>query len=164
MSVPNQNQLAEAIRRGRLTAEEEAQLREHLFRHPEERASWEDELSLNHCLRQIPDAPVSSNFTARVVQRALQENRERPSRARRVWRWLVVEHWLPKAATLAAVLCLGGLGYHQHQLTTRREVAQTLARMAVTGNSLELLRNFDAIQGLTVVPRDVDRELIAALQ
>jgi hypothetical protein len=164
MRLRDENGLADAVRRGKLTTGKEAQLHIYLATHPEERASWDDELSLNHLLGQVPDAPISSNFTARVLELAAQDNLRSSSPQPRFWRWLVAGHWAPKLATMAAAVCLSLLGYHQHQLTTRKEVARTLATMAVTGNSLELLENFDAIQRLTQVPRNVDRDLIAALQ
>jgi anti-sigma factor RsiW len=164
MSLPDQNRPLEAVWRGRLTAEQEAQLRAHFTSHPEDRASWEDELSLNHLLRQAPDAPLASNFTAQVLQAVAQSQNPCSAGLPEWLRRLALEHWLLKTATLAAALCLGAFGYHEHQLSVRKEAAQTLATMALAGNSLELLQNFDAIQRLAVVPQDVDRKLIAALQ
>src|ERR1019366_6668277 len=93
MRLPDENRLADAVRRGRLTTDQEAQLHNYLATHPEERASWEDDLSLNHLLRQVPDAPISSNFTAQVLQLAAQENRGRSSPQPRFWRWLMAGHW-----------------------------------------------------------------------
>jgi anti-sigma factor RsiW len=163
MSLPDQNKLADAIRRGKFSVGEEAQVQAYLANHPEDRASWEEDLSLNQLLRQAPDAPISSNFTARVLQMARATQRQAGG-TKRAWRHWLLDGWIPKVATAAVIMGIGLLSYHQHQLTARREMARTLATMATAGNSLELLQNFDAIQRLTQVPPDVDRDLIAALQ
>jgi len=162
MSLPEDNKLAESVRRGRLTADEEAQLHVYLSAHPGERAAWEEELNLNQLLRHVPTAPVSSNFTRRVLDAARRES-QAPAQVVGWQRWWL-RGWAPKLATSTVDICLGLLTYHEHQLAGRKEVAQTLATMAGAGNSLELLQNFDAIERLNQVPRDVDRDLIAALQ
>ncbi|MHC1765996.1 MAG: anti-sigma factor [Verrucomicrobiia bacterium] len=163
MSLPEDNRLAEALTRGQLTTAEQAEADAFLARHPECRAEWEEELSLSGLLRQVPDVPVSSNFTARVID-ACHQSERRPARARAVGTgW---SRWLPRFAAGTAALGLAVLSYYQHQLAERRELAQNLAEVAQLpgGASIELLQDFEAIQKLNYVPTDVDRELIAALQ
>ena len=85
---PIYNRLRELSWRRELTAAEEAELRAWLAAHPEAQADWEAEAGLNEALRQLPDAPVPSNFTARVLQAVEREAalRERRRGARwRVW-------------------------------------------------------------------------------
>jgi anti-sigma factor RsiW len=163
MSLPDENRLAEALCRGKFTPDEDAQLRAYLATHPEDHADWEEELSLNYLLDQAPNAPVSSNFTARVMQAAAQARPCRGSALANLWRRWAGQHWIPRTATIAATVVLGLFAYHQHQVNVRQEVARTLAAM-VTGNSLDVLQNFDEIERLAQVPHDVERDLIAALQ
>lgn len=164
MSLPEDNRLAEALKRGQFTPAEQAEADAFLARHPECRAEWEEELSLSSLLRQVPDVPVSSNFTARVMD-ACRQSERRTAKARGAFGhgW---SRWLPRFAAGTAALGLAVLSYHQHQLAERRELAQNLVEVARLpgGTSIELLQNFEAIQKLNYVPADVDRELIAALQ
>ena len=60
--------LREASWRRKLTPEEEQQLRLWLAAHPEAEAEWEAETALNEKLAALPEVPVSSNFTARVLE------------------------------------------------------------------------------------------------
>src|SRR5438105_4922672 len=130
MSLADQNKLADALRRGRLTVAEETELQAYLASHPELRAGWEEELSLNQLLRQVPDAPVSSNFTRRVVQAVHQEFEGRSRAERGLWSRLVLVHWAPKLAIGAAAISLGVFSYHEHQLATRRELARNLVEIS----------------------------------
>jgi anti-sigma factor RsiW len=164
MSVPEENRLVDAVRRGRLSSDEEEQLQGFLAANPEQRALWEEEINLNQLLRQMPDVSLSSNFTARVVQRARGEREVRSRGPWGFWQRLVLGHWMPKAATVAALVGVGLLTYHQQQATARKEMARTLASLTLPANSVELLENFDAIQRLAQVPHEDDRDLIAALQ
>ena len=164
MSLSDERKLVEALERGKLTAAQEAEAEAFLAEHPERRAEWDEELNLNHLLRQISDVPISSNFTARVLEAVRRDAQPRSEGAG--WRRLVTLGWMPKLTVAACVACAGLFLYHQHQLAERQELAQNLAEMSrlTSGPAIELLQNFDAIQRLNQVPADVDRELIAALQ
>ena len=167
MSLPDPTRLSEAVQRGRLTAQESAQLQQYLAAHPEEQTSWEEELSLNDLLRQIPDVPVSSNFTSQVLQAVRAEKRAGSTELGAGWRALWARHWLPKLATSLSVLAIGALAYHYHQeATVRQELARNLAEISEHsgGATIELLQNFDAIQRLGQVQPNTDKDLIAALQ
>src|SRR4051812_4743501 len=51
-----------------LTAEEEASLERWLAAHPVARTQWEEERALSRAIHSLPDVPVSSNFSSRVLQ------------------------------------------------------------------------------------------------
>src|SRR5207244_6508374 len=68
MNDPVYDPLSEVSWRRKLTTSEELQLRAWLAAHPEAQADWEDEARLNEMLGLLPDAPVASNFTNRVLQ------------------------------------------------------------------------------------------------
>src|SRR3954469_6162170 len=98
MNDPLENQLREAAWRRNLTPEEQASLRAWLAAHPDAARDWEQDHRLTAILAGLPPAPVSSNFTARVLQ-AIDRDTAASARRRPVpwsWRWLV-----PKA-TLAS--------------------------------------------------------------
>jgi len=98
---PVDQKLRELNWRRELTAAERAELRTWLAAHPEAQADWQTEAALSKFLARLPDAPVPSNFTARVLQAVERETRtsERaPQRAR--W-WHV---FLPRAAVAASVV------------------------------------------------------------
>jgi anti-sigma factor RsiW len=168
MSHPDLNTLLDALRRDGLTPEQDAELQILLASHPEHRTVFEEEAGLNHLLRQIPDAPLSSNFTAQVLESARRLCPARPRWTPAVWRASVARYWLPRLATAAAIVCFGFFSFQHHrQAVARQRLARDLAEEISklnAGASLELLRNFDAIQRLNQVPPDVDRRLIAALQ
>ncbi len=67
MNDPLFNKLREASWRRPLTASEEAELRAWLAAHPEARAEWESDTALNDLLSRVPNAPVPTNFTTRVL-------------------------------------------------------------------------------------------------
>src|SRR5438067_2362092 len=82
--------------RRKLTPAEEAELRAWLAVHPEARAEWEAEIALTNTLvRSLPDVPVASNFTARVLQAV---DRETAAREPRLPGWQPWKRWLPRVA------------------------------------------------------------------
>ncbi len=117
---------------------------------------------LRELLSRLPDAPVASNFTARVMQAvALEESR----RARR---WNFIPNWrafLPRAAVATAVILFAGLTLQHHELAARRATfAKNAALVAETPMpSVDALKNFDAIRRMSQ-PARADDELLALLQ
>src|ERR1043166_4926015 len=102
MTESDYNQLREQSWRRKLSPNEEAELRAWLAAHPEAQADWETEAGLTEVLNRLPNAPVPSNFTARVLQNiecdAAAEVRKRvPGR-----NWFL-RSWLAKAAAIAVV-------------------------------------------------------------
>lgn len=148
-----------------------------LKQHPAMIAEWELETSLNAALRNLRPAPLSSNFTSQVI-RAVEKGSPRKLEAS-FWRsWRRV--FLPRLAIASVLVGIAFLSYRHHELTLRRELAQTVADVssitilpavakapsAAAGASvpsIEMLVNFEEIQSLNQIPY-VDDELLAALQ
>jgi anti-sigma factor RsiW len=163
MNETEYRELMEASWRRPLTAAEEARLQAWLADHPEAQALWESELSLNHLLEQLPDVPVASNFTARVVQAA---QREAAQPAARSFLQLVRQWLLPRRATgvawAALAVCVTWFAVHQAESNTKARRASELvviSRTAVLSDPV-VVEDFDAIQRL---PYAEDEELFAVL-
>jgi hypothetical protein len=167
MMDPQHKRLAEKVLRGRsLTPAEEAQLGSALAQRPGEWHALQEEQGLNRLLHNLADAPLSSNFTAQVMEAV-----QRPETPLGYTPWaglrrLLFDRWAPKVAVASLVLCLGLFSYQQYRWAARKELAQSVAAMSeITGlPAVEMLQDFEAIQRLAQVPRDGDAELIAALQ
>jgi anti-sigma factor RsiW len=156
------SKLRELSWRRKLTETEAAELRARLAADPGARADWEVESALNAALDRLPEAPVPSNFTARVMQ-AVEREAARP----RAWSWNWNWHELvPRVAVATAVLLIGGLALHQNAVHSQR-VALVKSVALVAGNqpvpSPEALENFDAIRRMSR-PQHADDELLALMQ
>ena len=114
-------------------------------------------------LKRLPDAPVASNFTARLLA-AIDLAEARPARRWHFnWNWPA---WLPRLTVTAAVVLFVGLTFHHYELTSRRTtLAQNVALVAEAQPlpSVDVLNNFEAIQRLGQ-PAHADEELLALLQ
>jgi hypothetical protein len=153
---PIPNPLRELIWRRQLTDAERAELRAQ----PATQADWELESRLTEGLDRLPDTPVPSNFTARVLQALEREEvRSRPTLWHWSWRMLV-----PRLAVGVAVMGIAGLTYQRYEFDQRSELARNVALLAGAQPlpSVEALKNFNAIQRMSQ-PR-ADEELIALLQ
>lgn len=143
-----------------LTAAEQAALRQWLAAAPDARPDWELDAALTRALQRLPDAPVASNFTARVVQAVQLE--ARPT-GRFAWRPL---RWLPRLAfAIALAAVVGGFGLHQYRRANREQLAHSVAAFTEvrTVPSPEILADFDAIYRLSPAPA-ADTELIALMK
>jgi anti-sigma factor RsiW len=142
-----------------LTRVEQAELQAVLSAHPESKADWNDEAMLNRALGQLPDAPVSSNFTARVVQGVEMEFR-RNHRPRHLW-----SVWLPRFALASFALCVGFFSLYEYRLGVRKAMAQSVATVsnAAAAPRIEWLKNFETINRLNQVA-PVDEDLLAMLK
>jgi anti-sigma factor RsiW len=164
MNDPRYHKLRETSWRRELTSAEETELRAWLAAHPEAQPDWEVEIRLNQALGRLPDAPLASNFTARVLAAVERENaaalREQQFGGRWAWRSL-----LPRLAFAAAVLGIGWFAYHESRATKRMELAQSVAVVADVRSlpGPEILRDFEAIRQLNPAPAP-DKELLALLQ
>jgi len=151
--------LRELAWRRKLTDAEKAGLRAN----PETQADLELEARLSEALARVPDAPMPSNFTARVLQAIeREESRGTPVRGWS-WYWRVL---VPRFAVAVAVVGFAGLAYQHHEFGKRAELAKDVALLAQAQPtpSVEALENFDAIQRLSqTVPR-ADNELLALLK
>jgi hypothetical protein len=121
------------------------------------------EARLTQTLAKIPDAPVPSNFTARVLT-ALELEAARAERSRG---WTL--HWRllwPRVAVVAAVLIFAGVGIQRHEANShRRALVKNVAMVTVAQPppNVDTLENLDAIQRMSQ-PARADGELLAALQ
>jgi hypothetical protein len=117
----------------------------------------DEPLELRELLSRLPDAPVSSNFTARVMQAV--EREESMAARTRGWHW----NWhtlLPRAAAAAVMVAAAGFTFYQHEISNQRAaLAQSVALMA-QAPSVDALQNFDAIQRMSQ-PAHADEELLA---
>jgi len=158
---PVYNGLRETSWRRELTGAEQAELGAYLAGHPEAQADWEAEGVLNAGLHRLPGAPVSSNFTARVLQAVERESAaaERVSPGTGMWWWRVL---VPRAAAALIVIGAGWFGYLQHKAIQREDLAKGLAVVATVASppSAQVLEDFDAISRLNPA-RAADEELLA---
>jgi len=109
---------------------------------------------------RLPETPVSSNFTARVMQ-AIELEEARHSRCWNIlaWNWHAL---LPRAAVAAVVLGVAGFAFHQHEVSSQREAL--IRRIAlVPAPGVDALNNFDAIQRMSR-PAHADEDLLKLLQ
>jgi hypothetical protein len=149
----------ESLWRRKLSAAERAELRGQ----PE----LEEEARLTEALGRLPDAPVSSNFTARVMT-AIDLEDARSSRAQprfQIWHLDWRRLW-PRLAIAAAVLVFSALGVQRYEAGVHRaEIARSLSVIASAQSvpSVDVLNNFDVIQRMGQSGR-ADTDLLAALQ
>jgi hypothetical protein len=156
---PIQNQLRELAWRRKLTAAEQAGLRAQ----PEAQADLELESRLSEALARVPDVPVPSNFTARVLQ-AIEREESHGARPRGwFWHWRVL---VPRVAVVVAVVGFAGLAYQHHEFDKRAKLAKDVALLAKAQPmpSIEALKNFDAIQRMSQTTTRADDELLVLLQ
>jgi hypothetical protein len=124
-----------------------------------------DELQneLREMLSCLPDAPVASNFTARVMRQIDLEE------SRRARKWDFIFNWhtfLPRAAVAAVAILFAELTLQHHELNVQRAaLAKNVAFVAESQPppSVDALKNFDAIQRMGQ-PAHADEELLALLQ
>jgi len=119
------------------------------------------EARLTAALDIISDAPVPSNFTARVLA-AVELEEMRSARSRWHWNW---HSLFPRVAVACAVLIFAGVGIqrletHSHRVALAKDVAFVTAAQPP---SVDALENLDAIQRMSQ-PAHADGELLAVLQ
>jgi hypothetical protein len=116
---------------------------------------------LSAALAKLPDAPVPSNFTARVLHAIERANaaaarpREQPTTS--WWR-----AFLPRLA-VACIIVLGGLGLWQQQRAKQKDLAH-VAREVASADLLSdpnVLTHFDEIASLTPPEASPDEALLA---
>jgi hypothetical protein len=154
--MPNSDsqELIELAWRRRLMPDEQARLRQYLAAHPQARSQWECQAALTRGLNRLPPAPVSSNFTALVLQ-AVQRTPVRPA-----WhRHLVLASWLPagwvpRLALGATMVCLSLLTIREYQTIQRQQrMTRDLASVGqlATLQPVDWLQNFHTIENLSRV-------------
>ncbi len=142
---------SESLWRRKLSAAERAALRP--------QSEMASEADLTNALAKIPEVPVASNFTARVM--AAIELEEAAAARNRGWNWRLL--W-PRVAVAAAVLIFAGVSGQRFETNSQRvALAKNVASVAVAQPlpSVEALNNFDAIQRMS---QHADDQLIALMQ
>jgi hypothetical protein len=123
----------------------------------------ESEARLTDLIAKIPDAPLPSNFTARVWAAIdLDEQQSAHSRSRG-WNWRSL---FPRVAVAAAVLVFAGVAIlHYEKNLHRQEIAHSVAMVARASTlpSVDALENLDAIQRMSQSAH-ADGELLAVMQ
>ena len=127
-----------------------------------------DELALTRLLAGLPDAPLASNFSSRVMQAIDLAEAQAAREVRRVAWW--PRRWSGRLAWTTAAIAVTGLSWWQYQNWQRIETArsiQVITEVAAVP-SVEVLKDFDAIQSFASVPPTLDvagdLELLNALQ
>lgn len=120
---------------------------------------------LDALLRRLPDVPVASNFTARVLQSVEREPTTSDPLLKIAdwWMFRPAWRWLPYSAVVAAALLMGGYSYRFHTRTARVELAQNMAALAKVSPQLSVadLQDFNVICRLGQAP---DKDLLALMQ
>jgi len=145
---PVYRRLLELSWRRKLSPSEEAELRAWLAKHPECQTDWESETALSSALGQLPDAPVASNFTARVLEAVEREERTERSPARLLLRFL------PRLGFAALAACLGFFAYAQTIAARHAGYAQSVEAVSDISPVLspEILENYEAIRAMNRAP------------
>jgi hypothetical protein len=114
---------------------------------------------LRELLSRLPDAPVASNFTARVLQAIEAEERRRSRWHLMGWNWRV---FFPRITVTAAAAGIVAIAFYQHELSVHRQrIGQDVYVVASQPMpSVEALKNFDAIQRMAQATRP-DEDLLA---
>jgi anti-sigma factor RsiW len=163
MKDPNEQELISKALRGELSPVEEVRFQQLLGQNVDFAAEWELERALGSTLDQLPDAPISSNFTRLALQAAFREDRQQA----RPRRWFHFP-WLRPAAAGVALAALGFLGFQQYQHSQRRDLAESVTAFSLGAEGVpptEMFANFEAIQRLSLpAESELDMELLVALQ
>jgi anti-sigma factor RsiW len=149
---PVYQRLRETGWRRPLTTAEQAELRAWLAAHPEHQADAETDAALSRALAKLPDAPMPSNFTARVLQAIEREAATADRAAAKTspawWRVLI-----PRIAVASVVVGVGAIAYRHHQTVKQAELADA-AKNLVTGagaaplSDLAVLADFETIRSM----------------
>lgn len=143
----------ESLWRGKLSAEERAALRA--------QPDVEAEARLTAALAKISDAPMPSNFTARVLA-AIDLEEKSAARSSQTWNWRSL---FPRIAVATAVLAFIGVSVQRYETNSHRvALAQTLVQVASAQSpGVDALENLDAIQSMSQSTH-ADNDLLAVLQ
>lgn len=161
MNRSEYQELLEAARCRRLTAEEDARLQTYLATNSQAQREWEEEQALDQMLGQLNDVPVSTNFTARVLEAVRRENSSAPAPSRGAWLENLVSFFHAyRIATATAILAIGLVMVQQYRHRERARVVESLANLP----NVAALQDFDAIARLGQVRGSADEDLLAALQ
>lgn len=152
-----------------LTPEETGQWEAFLRENPNHHEAWKWDHQLIEGVHQLEDAPLSNNFTSRVIRSVehlqpdspLQEDRKQ----RRESGWFSKWWSLPaiRMAGTSAILLAGFWIWQWDPKAPNMVESITTVTEAETVPTLDELENFDAISGLAQTSTEVDWELVFAM-
>ena len=162
MKQPEFENLLQTARERDLTDAELAKLERWLAANPDEQAEWE---ALDRLLVALPDAPVASNFTARVLDEGRRAEVPGPALGQAWWRKLLAPQFSPiQIASAAALAMVVVVGYQSYLNRNRAEMAASLHAVATIAEMAPgLLSDFEAIEAIEQAD-PIDEELWAALK
>jgi anti-sigma factor RsiW len=164
MNNPRYHHLREQSWRRKLTDAEAAEVHRLLAADPDAQAQWQTEAALNAALDRLPNTPVPSNFTARVLQEVERQHRRSARRGKANWRgWLRL--LLPRTAVVAAIVGLSIVSVQQYRSAKRAELARSVAAVSDVQSlpGPDILADFEVIRRLSPATA-ADEELLALLQ
>ena len=145
-----------------LSPEEESKLEAWLAAHPDARAAWNTDRALGRVLHSLPDVPVSSNFTARVMQELDKEEARASRRVSRSRGWRLL--W-PRLGWATAAVALAVFGSQQFLSVHRTRLAADAAFVSKDIARLpDAFRDFDVVDSLREIPAAGDDGILFALQ
>jgi hypothetical protein len=118
-----------------------------------------EQRQLRELLSRLPDAPLASNFTARVMQAIEAAEARRGRWGVMEWNWRI---FFPRITVTAAAAGIVAVAFYQHEHTIQRQmlVDSVVVVASQPMPSVEALKNFDAIQRMGQTARP-DDELLA---
>jgi anti-sigma factor RsiW len=154
-----------------ITPEDRMRIEAVVAAHPELRDRWESDAAVSRLLRQLPDVPVSSNFTALVMEKIELDQRD-SARSQNHPRFSLPQWLRPRLAAIFGLMIVGVLGVNEYRIRQDRSalaqnvrrVSQDLAALPPTIPGPEIFRDFDAIHTLRQVSVVSDDELLTVLQ
>ena len=168
MNDPLNDELMRLSLRREMSPDEELRVEAFLATHPELRADWEENAAVGRALGDLRDAPVSSNFTARVLSEIEVEERTTSRRTAEIPLWLRWRELLrPRVSWAALVVVAAALAGYHYRDAKRTELARDLRAMSETlaiVSDPKILQDFDAINQLRQVSPVGDDEILVALQ
>jgi hypothetical protein len=162
---PQEREWRERFWRDPATAAREESLPAWLAAHPEAKADLQAEATLTEAMRRLPDVPLPSNFTSRVLQAARAGEKRNPRLdplPLPFWRRF---RWATGLAATALAIFAGIVSYQRIEAISRAKILDSVLIVSEVPSrpSPEVLEDLDSIRRLTpsVAP---DEELIALMQ
>jgi hypothetical protein len=172
MKDPDTQEFVTKALRGTLTEAERRQWEQLLQNDAALRERFAEEAALERMLDDLPDVPISSNFTALVLQAAVRESQtEGPHSRIRLPLFRSVLARL--AAGLVMFTLLAVLVGYQYRKSERADMAERVRSFTGIASAIgsektppeELFQDFDAIRRLSLPAEgELDMELLFALQ
>jgi anti-sigma factor RsiW len=163
MSDVRKDEIARLSMRRELTPDEESRLELYFAANPGARAEWEEERALGRALQSLPDAPLSSNFTSRVLQEVELEQAREERQEQSAGSWF--SRFFPKLGWATTVALVAALFLQYRSINEERTIndrARALAGLS-TAPAPELLQDFEVIERLRWAAVPSDDELLTAL-